>query len=453
MKSRVDQRRVRRIRDGRIGNGPVLYWMSRDQRVEDNWALLHAQDVALAHGVPLVVVFCLVREFLGAGRRQFAFMLDGLKAVSRGLEKKGIGFVLLEGAACDVLPPFVVQWDVASLITDFDPLRIKRAWLERVAASVACPVDQVDAHNIIPAWLVSPKREYGAYTLRPKVQRLLSEFLTPFPTLLPERAARRVAVGSPEWGAVPGDRAVPEVPGVVGGSAAAHGVLERFMAERLEDYAAASRDPTVPGVSELSPYIHFGQISAQRMASEVQGARVSADGEAAFLEQLIVRRELSDNFCYYTPNYDSLAAAPEWALETLDNHRDDPREQLYDLPCFEAADTHDPLWNAAQHELLHTGRIHGYLRMYWAKKVLEWSPSPEAALEWVVYLNDRYALDGRDPNGYVGAIWSIAGVHDRPWRERPVFGKIRYMNAAGCRRKFNVDAYIARSRHLADNRL
>ena len=196
-------------------------------------------------------------------------------------------------------------------------------------------------------------------------------------------------------------------------------------------------------MSDLSPYLHFGQIAPQRVAREIQQADAPPEAKQAFLEELIVRRELSDNFCWYNPDYDKFSGFPEWAQKTLDQHRDDRREYLYSLEEFEQGRTHDALWNAAQLEMVLRGKMHGYLRMYWAKKILEWTASPEEALEIAIYLNDRYELDGRDPNGYVGVAWSIGGVHDRAWGERPVFGKIRYMNLSGCQRKFKVDQYIA----------
>ncbi|MFW5721799.1 MAG: deoxyribodipyrimidine photolyase, partial [Desulfohalobiaceae bacterium] len=190
--------------------------------------------------------------------------------------------------------------------------------------------------------------------------------------------------------------------------------------------------------------LHFGQIAAQRVAQEVLSFKTRTAYKEAFLEELIVRRELSDNFCFYNPAHDSVDGFPEWAGKTLDAHRKDPREHVYSLEEFEQARTHDPLWNAAQMEMVTRGKMHGYMRMYWAKKILEWTASPEEAMDVAITLNDRWELDGRDSNGYTGIAWSIGGVHDRAWPERPVFGKIRFMNDRGCRRKFDVDAYIRR---------
>jgi len=218
--------------------------------------------------------------------------------------------------------------------------------------------------------------------------------------------------------------------------------LDSFFEERLSGYNEKRNDPNENVSSNLSPYLHFGQISAQRIALETYKRKHNIETKDAFLEELIVRRELSDNFCFYNKNYDSFDGFPEWAKKTLNEHRKDKREFTYHLEQFEKAKTHDDLWNAAQIEMVKTGKMHGYMRMYWAKKILEWTETPEEALEYSIYLNDKYELDGRDPNGYTGCAWSIGGVHDRAWTERPVFGKIRYMNYNGAKRKFDVKRYI-----------
>ena len=218
--------------------------------------------------------------------------------------------------------------------------------------------------------------------------------------------------------------------------------MKYFLQNRLPTYDEQRNDPTLDGQSNLSPYLHFGQLSAQRVALETSKASANKKAKEAFLEELIVRRELSDNFCFYNENYDNFKGFPDWAKKTHEIHRKDRREYLYSREEFEQATTHDDLWNAAQIEMIERGKMHGYMRMYWAKKIFEWTASPEEALDIAIYLNDKYELDGRDPNGYTGIAWSIGGVHDRAWFERPVFGKIRYMNYNGCKSKFNVRAYI-----------
>ena len=418
--------------------------MNRDQRARDNWALLHARELAGADKA-LVVAFCLVPSYPGATLRHYDFMLRGLEETADTLAQQGIPFVLLTGDPAREVPALCDQAGAAALVTDFDPLRIKRQWLDAVSRAVSIPVHQVDAHNVVPAWVASDKQEYAARTIRPKIHRHLSEFLEAFPPLTPQQAAAP-PLPAPDWAVARAslvcDATVGPVP-TPPGEAAAREHLDDFLAHRLPIYAERRNDPNADAVSGLSPYLHFGHLAAQRAALEAAN-RGADDNTAAFLEELVVRRELSDNYCLHNPRYDTLEGAAPWALTTLDDHRADPRPHLYTPAEFEQARTHSPLWNAAQLQLVRSGAMHGYMRMYWAKKILEWSPTPEDALATAIHLNDRYQLDGRDPNGYVGAQWSIAGLHDRPWKERPVLGKIRYMNANGCRRKFDVEAYTRR---------
>lgn len=422
----------------------VVYWMSRDQRMRDNWALLHARELA-GTDRPLLIAFCLVPEYPGATLRHYDFMLRGLEETAAHLAGLGFPFVLLTGDPTREIPAFCSTINAAALVTDFDPLRTKRQWLGTVAGTVSIPVHQVDAHNVVPAWRVSDKQEYAARTIRPKIHRLLPEFLEEFPKLTPQQASPP-PLPDPDW---PAARAALRCDFTVApvvtppGEDAARRRLDSFLGHQLPRYAAQRNDPNADAVSGLSPYLHFGHIAPQRAALEAAGLTAD-DNTSSFLEELVVRRELSDNFCLHTTNYDSLEAAAAWARQTLDDHRDDPRPHLYTVDALDQARTHSPLWNAAQRQLTRTGTMHGYMRMYWAKKVLEWTDTPENALAIANHLNDRYQLDGRDPNGYVGTLWSIAGIHDRPWKERPVFGKIRYMNSNGCRRKFDVAAYVER---------
>jgi deoxyribodipyrimidine photo-lyase len=442
----MNPRRVITLKPGHLKKGPVVYWLSRDQRAQDNWALLFSQALSQREKVSLAVVFCLTRQFLGATFRQYAFMIKGLVEVEQSLIEKDIPFYLLLGSPEVELPEFLRQFGAGCLVTDFDPTRLKRQWKEQVARRLDIPFFEVDAHNIVPCWVASEKQEYGAYTIRPKIHRALPEFLDEFPPLQKQKAGWREATALIDWQKVLAgltvDRTVPEVSNFKPGETAAREVLGDFLESKLPYYPERRNDPNLDGQSNLSPYLHFGQIAAQRIALEVDDSPAGTKAKEAFLEELIVRRELADNFCFYNLQYDSFASFPSWAQKTLDVHRRDPREYLYSLAQFEQAQTHDDLWNAAQLEMVQTGKMHGYLRMYWAKKILEWTRSPEEALQVAIYLNDRYELDGRDPNGYTGIAWSLGGVHDRAWGERKVFGKIRYMSYNGCKSKFDVTAYI-----------
>lgn len=447
--------RARPLTDLDYQGGPVVYWLSREQRHQDNFPLLLAQRTALAAQAPLAVVFTLAPAFLGATRRQYEFLLRGLAEVAEALSRYRIPFFLLRGEPPATLAAFLAENQAGLLVIDFDPLKIKRGWKEAVLHRHRLPAVEVDGHNIIPCWLASPKQEYGAYTLRPKLKRLLPDFLTEFPSLVPHPFPWLRPAPAWDWRQVLRElapaEAGPPIRWCEPGEQAAHKALQIFLTERLAAYHRKRNNPAERGQSDLSPYLHFGHLAPQRLALEVSRAPVPAAAKEAFLEELIVRRELADNFCYYNPDYDQCGGFPPWAQRTLEKHRADPRPYLYRLEELEAGQTHDPLWNAAQLEMVYRGKMHGYLRMYWAKKLLEWTASPAEALRIAIYLNDRYELDGRDPNGYTGIAWSIGGVHDRPWQERPIFGQIRYMSAAGCQRKFPVAQYLAQVKSLVES--
>lgn len=445
--------------------GAVVYVMERDQRVQDNHALLAAQKMARTHNVPLYVVVAL-HATPGRSREQCEFMLDGLREVEQELQQHNIQFVLRLGETCTVVSEVCHEVACGALFFDFNPLRSSRDAINTLAQTLAIPVTVVDTHNIVPAWVVSDKQEFAAHTIRRKIHRHLEAYLVEPPAVSPH-AVSGCTIQSSSPDNIAQFVATLPASGVrhecLPGTTEAMRTLEYVVDAKLLNYAHARNDPSIDGQSRLSPYLHFGHISSLRVALTVMRAVDAVpylvrypklaqagdapsheDGMNALLEELIVRKELSDNFCLYASEYTTLAVAPAWARKTLDDHRDDVRDYVYTCEQWEMAETHDQPWNAAQRQLRTTGRLHGYMRMYWAKKLLEWSATPEDALATALYLNDFYALDGGDPNGYVGILWSIAGLHDRPWFERPVYGKIRYMNSGGLKRKFDLNAYMAR---------
>ncbi len=447
MKQLINEKRIRTLNSKPMGSGPVIYWMSRDQRVNDNWALLFAREVALENKVPLSVVFCLVPNFLEATERQYGFMLKGLAEIEKLLKTFNISFHLLIGNPEDEIDRFCREQQAAVLVTDFSPLRICRQWKSALAKKVPASFCEVDAHNIIPCWTTSPKQEYAAYTIRPKIKKLLPEFLTDIPQVDKHPFSQVLPATPIDWpkasASLKIDRNVKELSHFKPGEKGAWQAMRHFIENKLTHYDSERNNPNLDGQSNLSPYLHFGHLSAQRLALMVKGAEKPDIQPESYLEELIVRRELSDNFCFYNDRYDTVEAFPRWAKESHNKHTEDPREHIYSPKEFEKAETHDPLWNAAQIEMVSRGKMHGYMRMYWAKKILEWTNSPEEAMKTAIYLNDKYSLDGRDPNGYSGIAWSIGGVHDRAWKERPIFGKIRYMSYKGSKSKFNVEQYIA----------
>jgi deoxyribodipyrimidine photo-lyase len=448
----VDKRRIRILNGGNAIYGPIALWMSRDQRINDNWALLFAQELARQRKAPLVVIFCLVPQFLNATIRQYGFMIKGLQEVEENLKKMNIPFLLLTGLPGIEIPKFIKKYRIGTIVADFSPLRINRGWKESVIKDADVSFYEVDAHNIVPCWTASSKQEYAAYTIRPKLRRLLPDFLKPFPQLKKHPHNWGEKFISSDWArclkTLDVDRTVNEVGWIEPGEKAANRAMQKFIRNKLAFYDKQRNDPVGDGQSDLSPYIHFGQISAQRIALEALEAPADKKSKDTFLEELIIRRELADNFCFYNTNYSNVEGFPAWAKKTLNQHRNDRRKYIYTPEQFENALTHDELWNAAQMEMVKKGKMHGYMRMYWAKKILEWTESPAHAMEIAVYLNDRYELDGRDPNGYAGIAWSIGGVHDRAWNERSIFGKIRYMSYNGCKAKFDIRKYINKVQFL-----
>jgi deoxyribodipyrimidine photo-lyase len=441
----MDVSRTRLVKEGPQGDGPVVYWMSRDQRARDNPALAFAQERAVELDRPVVVIFSLVPRFRGATIRQYGFMLRSLAQVVGDLEEANIGFHLLTGGISEIAP-FLRSIDAAALVEDFDPLNTKQEWKEEVRSSVTCPIWETDAHNIVPCWLASKKQEYAARTFRPKIARALSQYMPHLPALIEQPRGWRGSSSQPDINdilrSMDADRSVTEVE-LAPGRSKAEEAARHFIRYRLEHYIEDRNDPSLNGQSGLSPYLHFGTISPHWLALEAQFSEAPEEAKEAFLEELIVRRELSDNFCYYQPRHDRYEALPDWSRATLEKHRKDVRDKIYSLDELEAGETYDDLWNASQRQMVRQGKMHGYLRMYWGKKVLEWSPSPQEAVDRLIYLNDRYELDGRDPNGYTGILWCF-GLHDRPWPERKIFGTVRFMARSGMDRKFDVDSYIRR---------
>jgi len=443
----IDNRRVRRLNEKPDRKGPVIYWMSRDQRFRHNWALLFACSKANELGHPVEVLFTLAPSFLGAPIRHYDFMFKGLREVEASLRASGIPLSVVTGNPGLTVATFASQIGAGAVVTDFSPLKAVRDWKGTASDMLPCAFYEVDAHNIVPCWLASPKQEFAARTIRPKLNALREAFLTPFPhpgaAFQPDTLKRPAVDWEKMASAIDTDESVRPVRWLKPGEMPAEERLREFLDKGLQCYAKGRNDPNSGCVSGLSPYLHFGQISAQHVALLVAESAASDENREAYIEELFIRRELAENYCFYNSSYDLFDGIPDWARTSLLIHADDQRDYCYTSEQFERAETHDPLWNAAQNSLVETGIMHGYLRMYWAKKILEWSINPSAAFDIALWLNDRYALDGRDPNGYTGIAWSIGGVHDRPWFDRPVYGKIRYMNASGCARKFDVQRYIA----------
>lgn len=469
-------RRVSDLNDAPERSGAyVLYWMQQSQRAVCNHALEYAAQRAAEKRLPVVVGFGLTADYPEASARHYRFMLEGLCETGEALRERGIPFVVRLGRPTDVA--LDLGKDAAVIVCDRGYLAHLRQWRYDVARGAACRVVEVESDLVVPVEEASSKQEYAARTIRPKLHRRLREFLVPLDA---RKSQRRPAAGTPGGESLDDpDRLMEKLapaaePAAVsrfftGGYRHARERLDRFISDRLPDYESARNEPGLDVGTGLSPYLHFGQISSLEVALAVGGAEFVAGLEAgsgtmshargsvgmrtashapasardALLEELLVRRELAHNFVWYARGYDRYDCLPQWARATLQEHADDRRSYRYTDAQLVAAQTHDRHWNNAMREMRETGFMHNYMRMYWGKKIIEWTDDPEQAFARILRLNNRWFLDGRDANSYANVSW-LFGLHDRPWTERPVFGKVRYMNAAGLERKFDMDRYQAK---------
>jgi len=453
MKSlQIQDTRIQKLNDFGIRSGGiyVLYWMQQSQRAEYNHALEFAIQQGNDLGLGVVVVFGLTDDYPEANLRHYSFMLEGLTETQALLAKRGIKMVIRRGSPPDVA--LKLGQDAAMIVCDRGYLKHQRIWRDRMAREADCRVVQVESDVIVPLELVSQKAEYAARTIRPKIQKHLDDYLIELKPLKVRKYTVNISPDSLDLKETTDlltdlnmDRGVPAVTRFFkGGISRAKKIFGNFIRSRLKNYEKNHNQPQTDDISHMSMYLHFGQISPLYLALMIKKADHRQDSaKAAFLEELIVRRELAANFVYYNPRYDDFDCLPEWARRTLAEHRKDRRPHTYSRQQLENAETHDPYWNAAMQEMKHTGFMHNYMRMYWGKKILEWSSSPELAFRNTLAINNTYFLDGRDPNSYAGVAW-IYGMHDRAWPERPIYGKVRSMTASGLERKCDILGYVSK---------
>ena len=422
----------------------VLYWMQASQRAEYNHALAFAADKANRLKLPLLAVFGLTFGYPSANYRHYAFMLQGLKETKAAFFKKGIKLGVIKDSPDKAAVKYSA--DAAAVITDIGYTTIQRQWRKSAAERIKCAFYGVESDVIVPVEAASPKEEYGAATIRRKINVQLNDYIIPFKEVKPKLSSLNIKtddIDISDYVSVLDssgmNKDVTTSPVFTGGTSQAKKHLKDFIENRLSLYADFRSHPDKNIESNLSPYLHFGQISPLYIAVEVLKAGGKVAGK--FLDELIIRRELAVNFVYYNKNYENPECLPNWAKETLRIHSVDERPYLYTLKQLETGATHDKYWNAAQLQMVITGKMHNYMRMYWGKKIIEWSKTPEQAYNKMIYLNDKYELDGRDPNSYAGVAWCF-GKHDRAWPQRKIFGKVRYMNDKGLERKFDMDTYV-----------
>lgn len=441
----IDQRRIKHLNNKEvIDAGPVVYWMQQSQRTNFNHGLEYSIIKANQLKKPVVVYFGLTDSFPEANLRHYMFMLEGLKEVESSLKQRNIKFVIEKKSPEKGIVEFIKNPSL--VVTDRGYLKIQKKWRKYAADKFNCSFVEVESDVIVPVEEASLKEEYAAYTIRKKINSRVSSFLIPLNEEHPQISSMDFHYDNildlsnlDELISTMDLNELPPSKKFKGGFKEADSFLDDFMENKLPGYDVKRNDPALDYTSNLSPYLHFGQISPVYIALKLKDKK--GDGVDAFLEEMIVRRELSMNFINYNDYYDSFECLPDWAKSTLRAHKNDLRPYLYSLEEFENGKTHDRYWNAAQMEQVKTGKMHGYMRMYWGKKIIEWSKSPEMAFQTALFLNNKYSLDGRDPNAFTGVAWCF-GKHDRPWKEREIFGKIRYMNAGGLKRKFNPDHYV-----------
>ncbi len=423
------------------------------RRTSRNHALTFAIRKANELKLPLVVYEGLKYYYPWASDRIHAFILEGVEEKLSEFEKLGIRYIfyLQKDAASPKHTVAKLAREAACIVTDDYPCFIIPEHNRRVAELAGVPVYAVDSNGIVPISKFE-KEEYAAYTIRPKIKKLLPNYMKPFTEEVVTINGTGLEVDCPNT-IVTADKIVELVaecdidhsvkPSNIyrGGTANGRTRLKKFVDEILPDYETARNKPDLDGSSRLSAYLHFGFLSPLEIALAVNEANAPQAAKDAYLEELIVRRELSFNFTLRNPHYDSLASLPTWVQKTMREHIDDERQFNYSLDELEMSKTHDELWNAAQREMVETGEMHNYVRMLWGKNVIAWSSSYEVAFETLVHLNNKYCLDGRDPNSYAGILWCF-GKHDRPWMERPVFGMIRYMTSGSTGKKFDSKGYI-----------
>lgn len=447
----IQKERIKALNNRPAINGKyIIYWMQASQRTEYNHALQYAIRKANENNIPIIVYFGLTDSYPEANRRHYYFMLEGLNEVEKSLAEQGIKMVIEHKSPDRGIMLFAKQ--ASLVICDRGYLNIQRHWRHYVANNIKCPLIQVEADIVVPVEEASSKEEYSAATFRPKIMKQLPKYLKVLENQKPKIDSTAHSYPSIDISNIENiltslkiNQKVTEVGFLHGGTSQAKINLQQFIGYKLSAYSKCRNDPNADCFSNMSPYLHFGQISPLYIALQVLNRNPVSE---SYLEELIVRRELSINYVFYNEQYDSFDGLPEWAKNSLQKHFKDTREYLYTLDDFEKANTHDPYWNAAQIEMVKTGKMHGYMRMYWGKKILEWSYTPQEAFKTALYLNNKYEIDGRDANGYTGVAWCF-GKHDRPWAERPIFGNIRYMNANGLKRKFDANAYVERIIHIS----
>lgn len=447
---KIEKERIQKLNDHDSRKGAyVLYWMEQSQRSQWNHALLYAISEANRLNIPVLVIFTFNSYYQKLYLRQVHFMLSGLKKTQAELQNENIK---LEAISCDESEPIEEFAKQAALVVcDRGYLRHQVQWRKDLAKKLDCQFVQIESDVQVPIDKVSQKKEYAARTIRPKITKYLEDFIVEPEKIKVQNSSLDIEVNNTlnlsDLDSIIIDHKIDKSVGVVSnyfksGTEAAIEKFSDFVSNKLSNYSENSNQPQTDDISYMSPYLHFGQISPLWLVHHIRKGKDNS-AIAKYIEELVVRRELAINFVYHEKQYDQYECVPDWAKKTLEEHASDERKYVYSISELEKYDTHDPYWNAAMEEMVCTGFMHNYMRMYWAKKILEWTEDPEDAFNRTLQLNNKYFLDGNDPNSFVGVAWCY-GIHDRPWCEFPIFGKVRTMKASGLKRKFDPEKYISK---------
>ncbi|MBP9478077.1 MAG: deoxyribodipyrimidine photo-lyase [Sebaldella sp.] len=433
----------------------IVYWMQRSIRGEYNHALEYAIQMSNDLKKDLLVVFGLDIAYSEANERSFYFLLESLRDVKRILEEKRIKFVVLDSSP--ITKKLInLSEDTACIITDRGYLKGLINMRNELAEKIEIRLIQVESDVVVPIEIASNKEEYSARTIRGKIHKLWDYYINKKfmntnyegTFLKDEKSDFNLENIDKIIDGLDIDKTVKKTSFSQGGETKANELLDLFISKKLDGYYEYKNFPELDYQSDLSPYLHFGNISPLLIIQKVLKSGKSTESIDGFIEELVIRRELAINFVYYNKGYDKFENMTySWAYDTMKAHESDKREYVYSIAELEQAKTHDIYWNTAQNEMTITGKMHGYMRMYWAKKIIEWSLDYKEAYETIKYLNNKYFLDGRDENGYAGIAWCF-GKHDRAWFQREIFGKLRYMNSNGLKSKFNIEEYVRKIKDL-----
>jgi len=455
----MNEKRIKKINNLNFNiNGDfILYYMSLSHREDFNYSLEFGIYLSNEYNKPLIVYFPITDYFKFSNLRYYKFMIEAIIKTKKIIEERGIKFIIEK---LDY-PPYkeIIKKSKKcfAIILDKGYLKYQRKVNKIIAQQSETIVFEVENDVVVPIGEVSSKQEPYARTIRPKIYKKLNIFLKPIQKNQPKIKSANDDFGFNELNLKTAeeylnilniDKTVMPTKYFIGGEDEAQKKLKIFIEEKLHKYKDLRSDPSVDYQSNLSPYLHFGQISPIKIALEVlKNYPINDPNVQSFFNELIIWRELARNFAYYNENYNEYEGIPKWAKNTLEEHKKDKREYLYSLEELENAKTHDKYWNAAQLEMLKTGKMHNYMRMYWCKKIIEWTDDPKKAFDIACYLNDKYEIDGRDSNGYAGISWCF-GSFDRPFKERKIFGKVRYMSEEGLKSKFDIDKYVEKINYL-----